>query len=71
MWFQLIALTKEDVSFWRVLMEGPPQSPFEGGIFALDVLLGTVGNPTDPCAVLDVVQSVCCRPVCCFILFLR
>jgi len=29
----------EDVSFWRVLMEGPPQSPFEGGIFALDVLL--------------------------------
>lgn len=44
MWFQLIALTKEDVSFWRVLMEGPPQSPFEGGIFALDVLLGTVGQ---------------------------
>lgn len=29
----------EDISFWRVLLEGHPDSPFVGGIFAVDVVL--------------------------------
>ena len=29
----------EDISFWRVLLEGPPGSPFVGGFFALDVVI--------------------------------
>ncbi|CAJ1422005.1 unnamed protein product [Effrenium voratum] len=29
----------EDISFWRALMEGPAGTPFEGGVFALDVFL--------------------------------
>lgn len=29
----------EDVMFWRVLVEGPLASPFEGGVFALQVVV--------------------------------
>lgn len=29
----------EDLTFWRALIEGPPGSPFEGGVFALHVQL--------------------------------
>lgn len=29
----------EDISFWRVLLEGHPDSPFVGGIFAVDIVL--------------------------------
>jgi len=29
----------DNVNFWRVLMEGPPSSPFESGVFALNVIL--------------------------------
>ncbi|CAJ1374959.1 unnamed protein product [Effrenium voratum] len=29
----------EDISFWRALMEGPAGTPFEGGVFALDVFI--------------------------------
>ena len=31
--------SKEDISFWRVLLEGPAGSPFVGGLFALDVVI--------------------------------
>merc|ERR1719463_1019401 len=27
------------INFWRVLIEGPPGSPFEGGVFALNVII--------------------------------
>merc|ERR1719316_2317896 len=27
----------EDLHFWRVLLEGPNDSPFQGGVFALNV----------------------------------
>merc|ERR1712187_424280 len=27
----------ESLNFWRALIEGPPNSPFEGGVFALTV----------------------------------
>merc|ERR1719159_673760 len=27
----------DNVLFWRVLLEGPPSTPFEGGVFALTV----------------------------------
>jgi ubiquitin-protein ligase len=27
------------LNFWRVLIEGPPNSPFEGGVFALNVII--------------------------------
>jgi len=30
---------QDSINFWRVLIEGPPDSPFEGGIFALNVLI--------------------------------
>jgi len=29
----------ENLSFWRALIEGPPSSPFEGGVFALNVIV--------------------------------
>merc|ERR1719199_728740 len=29
----------DNLSFWRVLIEGPPGSPFEGGVFALNVIV--------------------------------
>merc|ERR1719263_2222580 len=29
----------DDVSFWRVLIEGPQDSPFVGGVFALNVVV--------------------------------
>jgi ubiquitin-protein ligase len=29
----------DNLSFWRVLIEGPPGSPFEGGVFALNVII--------------------------------
>eukprot|EP00439_Symbiodinium_sp_Y106_P069866 s1687_g12.t1 len=32
-------LPTESLNFWRVLMEGPFGSPFEGGVFALDVVI--------------------------------
>ena len=35
----LLIPSKEDISFWRVLLEGPPGSPFVGGFFALDVVI--------------------------------
>lgn len=31
----------DDVHFWRALIEGPPGSPFEGGVFALNVTIPT------------------------------
>eukprot|EP00434_Breviolum_minutum_P026066 symbB.v1.2.023043.t1/scaffold2073.1/size90365/4 len=34
-----ISCQREDISFWRVLLEGPPGSPFVGGFFALDVVI--------------------------------
>ena len=38
--FLLILISSEaDISFWRVLLEGPPGSPFVGGFFALDVVI--------------------------------
>ena len=30
---------KESLSFWRALIEGPPGTPFEDGVFALDVVI--------------------------------
>merc|ERR1712070_607714 len=29
----------DDVSFWRVLIEGPQDSPFAGGVFVLSVVV--------------------------------
>jgi ubiquitin-conjugating enzyme E2 D/E len=29
----------DDLAFWRVLIEGPGDSPFEGGVFALNVVI--------------------------------
>lgn len=29
----------DSLNFWRVLIEGPPDSPFEGGVFALHVII--------------------------------
>lgn len=29
----------DDLRFWRALIEGPPSSPFEGGVFALSVVV--------------------------------
>jgi len=29
----------DNLSFWRALIEGPPGSPFEGGVFALNVIV--------------------------------
>merc|ERR1712232_310020 len=29
----------DNLSFWRALIEGPPCSPFEGGVFALNVIV--------------------------------
>merc|ERR1719188_2508334 len=29
----------DNVKFWRALIEGPPGSPFEDGVFALNVIL--------------------------------
>jgi len=29
----------DNLSFWRALIEGPPGSPFEGGVFALNVII--------------------------------
>merc|ERR1719171_424164 len=31
----------DNVNFWRVLIEGPPASPFEGGVFAINVIIPT------------------------------
>merc|ERR1712048_958433 len=29
----------DNLQFWRALIEGPPRSPFEGGVFALNVII--------------------------------
>merc|ERR1719230_1919377 len=29
----------DNLLFWRALVEGPPGSPFEGGVFALNVII--------------------------------
>jgi len=29
----------DNIQLWRVLLEGPPTSPFEGGVFALEVII--------------------------------
>ena len=40
----LLESWQEDISFWRVLLEGHPDSPFVGGIFAVDIVLPRLGD---------------------------
>ena len=40
--------SESDLTFWRALIEGPPGSPFEGGVFSLTVRNGRVTAESRP-----------------------